>query len=48
MTRDIAHKLKYMKPANLYTSFFPALQGKKTKMSSSNDSSSILVTDTQK
>jgi len=48
MTRDIAGKLKYMKPASFYSTFFPALQGKKTKMSSSNESSAILLTDTPK
>lgn len=45
MTRDIAGKLKYMKPASFYSSFFPALQGKKSKMSSSDPTSSILLTD---
>lgn len=48
MTRDIASKLKYMKPGSLYSTFFPALQGKKSKMSSSVYSSSILLTDTAK
>ena len=48
MTRDVAHKLKYMKPATIYSTFFPALQGKKSKMSSSDDTSSILLTDTPK
>ena len=45
MTRDIAHKLKYQKPASIYSTFFPALQGKKTKMSSSDPNSGIMVTD---
>lgn len=45
MTRDIAHKLKYSKPASIYSTFFPALQGKKTKMSSSDVNSGILLTD---
>ena len=45
MTRDIAQKLKYKKPASIYSTFFPALQGKKTKMSSSVGTSSILVSD---
>ena len=48
MTRDVAQKLKYMKPASFYSTFFPALQGKKTKMSSSSHTSSILLTDTAK
>lgn len=45
MTRDIAHKLKYKKPAGIYSTFFPALQGKQHKMSSSDVNSSILVSD---
>jgi len=45
MTRDIAQKLKYQKPASIYSTFFPALQGKQSKMSSSDSNSSILVTD---
>jgi tryptophanyl-tRNA synthetase len=48
MTRDVAHKLKYMKPANIYSTFFPALQGARSKMSSSNVNSAILLTDTPK
>ena len=48
MTRDVAQKLKYMKPASFYSTFFPALQGKKSKMSSSDYNSSILLTDTAK
>ena len=47
MTRDISQKLKFQKPASIYSTFFPALQGKKSKMSSSDPNSSILVTDTQ-
>jgi len=46
MTRDICKQLKYEKPASLYSSFFPALQGKKSKMSSSDPNSSILLSDT--
>jgi len=46
MTRDISHKIKYEKPASVYSTFFPALQGKKSKMSSSDPNSSILLTDT--
>ena len=48
MTRDVAHKLKYMKPASIYASFFPALQGKKQKMSSSAGSASVLLVDSAK
>lgn len=46
MTRDIAVKLNYMKPASLYCTFFPALQGKKTKMAASDVNSGIFLTDT--
>lgn len=45
MTRDVAAKLKYQKPASFYSIFFPALQGLKSKMSSSEATSSILLTD---
>jgi len=46
MTRDVAQKLKYQKTASYYSVFFPALQGLKAKMSSSDPNSSILLTDT--
>lgn len=48
MTRDVAQKLKYLKPANIYSTFFPALQGPKTKMSSSLPNTAIILTDTPK
>eukprot|EP01061_Rhynchopus_euleeides_P046011 TRINITY_DN8562_c0_g1_i1.p2 TRINITY_DN8562_c0_g1~~TRINITY_DN8562_c0_g1_i1.p2 ORF type:complete len:441 (+),score=223.61 TRINITY_DN8562_c0_g1_i1:54-1376(+) len=48
MTRDIAPRLKLRKPALIHSSFFPALQGPKTKMSSSDDNSAIFLTDTEK
>lgn len=48
MTRDVAPKLGYPKPALLHSSFFPALQGSKTKMSASEDNSAVFLTDTQK
>ena len=48
MTRDVAQKLKYQKPASIYSTFIPALTGMKTKMSSSSGNSSILVTDNAK
>jgi len=49
MTRDVAHRLKYMKPASIYASFFPALAGKKKKMSSSAGApKSVLLTDDKK
>ncbi|KLO19585.1 tryptophanyl-tRNA synthetase [Schizopora paradoxa] len=46
LTRDVAQKLKHPKPALLESTFFPALQGAKTKMSASNSNSSIYMTDT--
>ncbi|XP_041465945.1 tryptophan--tRNA ligase, cytoplasmic-like [Lytechinus variegatus] len=47
MTRDVAPKLNYLKPALIHSTFFPALQGAKTKMSASDKTSSIFLTDTQ-
>ncbi|XP_002122401.2 tryptophan--tRNA ligase, cytoplasmic [Ciona intestinalis] len=46
MTRDVAPRLQYRKPALLHSVFFPALQGAQTKMSSSDPTSSIFLTDT--
>lgn len=46
MTRDVAPRLGFLKPALLHSSFFPALQGPQSKMSSSEPSSSIFLTDT--
>lgn len=48
MTRDVAPRLGYHKPALLHSSFFPALQGAQTKMSASDSNSSIFLTDTPK
>jgi len=48
MTRDVAPRLSKHKPALLHSTFFPALQGAKTKMSSSDPNSSIFLTDTPK
>ncbi|KAF9072890.1 hypothetical protein BDP27DRAFT_1400535 [Rhodocollybia butyracea] len=45
LTRDVAQKLKYPKPALLHAKFFPALQGPQTKMSASDPNSSIFMTD---
>lgn len=39
-------KLKYPKPCLIHSKFFPSLQGSQTKMSASNESSSIYMTDT--
>lgn len=46
LTRDVAAKLKYQKPALLHAKFFPALQGPQTKMSASDANSSIFMSDT--
>ncbi|CDK27482.1 unnamed protein product [Kuraishia capsulata CBS 1993] len=46
--RDVADKLKYAKPALLHSRFFPALQGANSKMSASDETSSIYLTDTPK
>lgn len=48
MTRDVAPKLGFPKPALIHSTFFPALQGAKTKMSASDANSSIYLTDTPK
>eukprot|EP01022_Parablepharisma_sp_SALTPOND_P033063 TRINITY_DN88123_c1_g1_i1.p1 TRINITY_DN88123_c1_g1~~TRINITY_DN88123_c1_g1_i1.p1 ORF type:complete len:507 (+),score=56.27 TRINITY_DN88123_c1_g1_i1:1657-3177(+) len=48
MTRDAATKVGLLKPACIHSSFFPALQGLKGKMSGSIGSSSIFCTDTPK
>eukprot|EP00795_Rhopilema_esculentum_P002898 gene2898-1136_t len=48
MTRDVAPRLGYHKPALIHSTFFPALQGAKTKMSASDPNSSIFLTDTPK
>ena len=46
MTRDVAPRLGFHKPALIHSSFFPALQGPQSKMSSSDPTSSIFLTDT--
>lgn len=48
MTRDVAPKLGFPKPALIHSTFFPALQGAKTKMSASDANSAIFLTDTPK
>lgn len=48
MTRDVAPRVGFPKPALLHSTFFPALQGAQCKMSASDDRSSIFLTDTQK
>ncbi|KAM5129730.1 LOW QUALITY PROTEIN: tryptophan--tRNA ligase, cytoplasmic [Mantella aurantiaca] len=48
MTRDVAPRISYHKPALIHSTFFPALQGAQTKMSASDPNSSIFLTDTAK
>ncbi|KAG7202898.1 hypothetical protein KM043_010041 [Ampulex compressa] len=48
MTRDVAPKIGYPKPALLHSTFFPALQGSKTKMSASDNNTAIFLTDSSK
>ncbi|KFK37874.1 hypothetical protein AALP_AA3G040400 [Arabis alpina] len=48
MTRDVAPRLGYSKPALIESTFFPALQGENGKMSASDPNSAIYVTDTAK
>lgn len=46
MTRDVAQRLHYAKPALIHSRFLDALQGPGTKMSASIDSSAIFMKDT--
>lgn len=48
VTRDVAPRLGFEKPALIHSKFFPSLLGPKTKMSASSASSTIYVTDTPK
>lgn len=48
MTRDVAPRLKFPKPALIHSQFFPALQGARTKMSASDQNSAVFMTDTAK
>ncbi|ELT91228.1 hypothetical protein CAPTEDRAFT_161193 [Capitella teleta] len=48
MTRDVAPRLGYQKPALIHSTFIPSLQGANTKMSGSDPNSSIYLTDTPK
>lgn len=48
MTRDVAPRLGFPKPALMHSTFFPALQGAKSKMSASDPNSAIFLTDTPK
>jgi tryptophanyl-tRNA synthetase len=46
ITRDVSQKLNHPKPALIHSKFFPALQGLKKKMSASDETSAIFLTDT--
>lgn len=48
MTRDVAPKLGFHKPALIHSKFVPALGGFHTKMSASDPTSAIFMTDTAK
>ncbi|XP_319546.6 tryptophan--tRNA ligase, cytoplasmic [Anopheles gambiae] len=48
MTRDVSPRLGFPKPALIHSSFFPALQGARTKMSASDTNSAVFLTDTAK
>mmetsp|Transcript_39938 Transcript_39938/g.105525 ORF Transcript_39938/g.105525 Transcript_39938/m.105525 type:complete len:244 (+) Transcript_39938:95-826(+) len=48
MTRDVAPRLGFLKPALIHAKFFPALQGSNSKMSASDETSAIYCTDTPK
>lgn len=48
MCRDVAPKYGFPKPALIHSTFFPALQGAKSKMSASDLNSAIFLTDTPK
>ncbi|PVU86807.1 hypothetical protein BB559_006395 [Furculomyces boomerangus] len=47
LTRDISVKLGHPKPALIHSKFLPALQGSKSKMSSSLENTAIFTSDTQ-
>lgn len=47
MLRDVAPRLGFPKCSLLHSTFFPALQGAKSKMSASDFNSAIFLTDTQ-
>jgi len=48
MTRDVAPKLGFPKPALIHSTFIPALQGAQTKMSGSDATTAVYLTDTPK
>lgn len=48
MTRDIAQKIKYQKPACIHSKFFPSILGHGEKMGTTVPNSAIFLTDTAK
>ena len=46
LTRDIAARIGFVKPALIHSSFFPSLLGPETKMSASVGTSCVYLTDT--
>src|SRR5881409_2018494 len=48
ITRDVADRLGYYKPAGLYSKLMPGLQGLNSRMSSSKPETAIFATDTEK
>jgi len=48
MTRDVAFKLRYPKPACIHSKFFPSILGINAKMGASDPNSAVFLTDTPK
>mmetsp|Transcript_30739 Transcript_30739/g.35593 ORF Transcript_30739/g.35593 Transcript_30739/m.35593 type:complete len:448 (+) Transcript_30739:36-1379(+) len=48
MTRDVAFKLRYPKPACIHSKFFPSILGINAKMGTTEPNSAIFLTDTPK
>jgi len=48
MTRDIAPRLGYVKPAIIHSKFIWGIGGPNSKMSASDNSSSIFISDSAK
>lgn len=48
MTRDVAKKLGFLKPSLIHSKFVPGLKGPRSKMSSSDPTSAIYVSDSAK
>ena len=48
MTRDVAPRLGFPKPSLMFSTFIPALHGAQSKMSGSDVTSSVYLTDTPK